>query len=394
MDGLDLPVADAGTRQRNIRFAGRSTRQRRRLAGLRGWMPFIIVVVLPTILAGVYYFGFAAHQYVSEARFVVRGPAGAPPGTLSTLLQGAGISRAQDDTFSVQDYILSRDALAELVKDDQLRTLFARPEADALSRFPSLFSGDNFEHLYKYYLRHVDVIYDSTTGISQLLVTAFRPEDAKDIANALLMAGENLVNRMNARQRENALREARVEVDRAEAKVRDVGARIAAFRNRETMLDPSKQGMAMLQGISDLHGKLALARTQLNELQRSSPNSPLIAATQRRISALQSQIDLERGSVAGSDHSMVPKITEFDALNLDQAFADRELNSATSSLETARVEAERQQLYLDLIVQPNQADWPAYPKRFADLAIVFATCFGLYTICKLLIAGVREHRLS
>ena len=56
------------------------------------------------------------------------------------------------------------------------------------------------------------------------------------------------------------------------------------------------------------------------------------------------------------------------------------------------MQAERQQLYLDPIVQPNTADWPAYPKRFASIAISFATLCGIYLMAALLISGAREHR--
>ena len=58
----------------------------------------------------------------------------------------------------------------------------------------------------------------------------------------------------------------------------------------------------------------------------------------------------------------------------------------------ARVNADRQQVYLDQIVKPNEADYAAYPKRFVSVGIVFASCFGLYTIGMLLLAGAREHR--
>jgi capsular polysaccharide transport system permease protein len=291
----------------------------------------------------------------------------------------------------VHDYILSRDALQELVKSDDIKAMFARPEADPLSRFPNFYSRDNFEHLYKYYLNHVDVDYNSATGLSTLTVKMFRPEDAQVIATRLIDAGEQLVNRLNARARENAIKDSRREVGLAQAKAQSVAGGIAAFRNREIMLDPTKQSSSILQGVADLQMKLAQTRTQISELTRSSPNSPLITSGRRRAEALQTQIDQQLTQVAGSDHSMVPKITEYDNLSLQREFAERELASATASLERARADAQRQQLYLDLIVQPNSPDYPAFPKRFSSIAVVFATCFITYTLARLLMAAAREH---
>lgn len=391
MDGLQLPTGE--TRSQYGRF-GRSSSSRRPswARRLRRQFPLLFCVLLPTILASIYYFGFAANQYVSEARFVVRGANALQPGVWTTLL--AGVGHGQDDTFSVQDYILSRDALRELVDHEDLRTVFARPEADLLSRFPTALTGDSFEHLFKYYLKQVDVSYDATTGVSALSVKAFRAADAQRIAQALLVAGERLVNRMNERERENTLKAARLEVSRAEERIASLSAEIAAFRNRETVIDPDKQSVSMLQGIGELQSRLAITKTQIAELTKSSPNSPLLVSAERRANALQAQINDAQRKVAGADNSMVPKITEYDRLTLERGFADRELTAATDSLAAARLQAERQELYLDPIVQPNEPDYPAYPKRFASIAMVFATCFGLYTAARLLIAGAREHRAS
>jgi capsular polysaccharide transport system permease protein len=342
-------------------------------------------------LATGYFTAIASYQYTSEARFVVRTPNQPQPSVVASLFEGA--SGSESDTFSVHDYVLSRDALQELVKNDNLKELFARPEADFISRFPNFFSRPNFEHLYKYYLNHVDVDYNSTTGLSTLTVDMFRPEDAKLIATALIEASERLVNRLNERARINALKDSLKEVTEAQNKARDIAAQIAAFRNREVMLDPTKQSSSILQGVTDLQAKLTQTRTQIAELTQSSPNSPLLASERRRANAIEAQIDDALKRVAGSDHSMVPKITVYDDLSLQRDFAERALASATTSLERARVDAQRQQLYLDLIVQPNSPDYPAYPRRVRSIAVVFASCLTLYTLARLLIAAAREHSL-
>ena len=393
MDGLDISIAEAPAHSGAYR---RSQPRRPRPSLFRRHarlLSFLLVVGLPTALASVYLFGIATYQYVSEAEFVVRGPTAPSPGMLNSLLQTAGLSRAQDDTYAVQDYILSRDAVADLIKNHGLMDVFSRPEADPLSRFPPVYGGETFEHFYKYYKKHVDVELDSNTGVSTLTVQTFRAEDSKRIAAALLVAGEQLVNRMNERQRENAMRDARKEIGLAEERVQAVEAKLAEFRNKEELLDPNKQSVPMLQSIHELETMLSRTNLQISQLVVSSPNSPLIADYKRRAVALQGQIDDNKAKITGTDKSLVPKITAYDMLSLQREFADKQLASATSSLESARMQAERQELYLDPIVQPNTPDYAAYPKRIADLAIVFASLLGLYIIGALMIAGAREHRI-
>ena len=74
-------------------------------------------VIIPTVLAIIYYGLIASDVYISESRFVVRSPQRQTQTGLGALLQGTGFARSQDDTYSVHDFVLSRDALKEL--DDQ-----------------------------------------------------------------------------------------------------------------------------------------------------------------------------------------------------------------------------------------------------------------------------------
>jgi capsular polysaccharide transport system permease protein len=394
MDGIDLSVPEAAATAAS-RYHALLPRPRRPswLRRHKRLVCFTLFVLVPTAVVATYYLGFAADQYTSEAKFVVHGQTAQSPGVLSTLLESTGMGRAEENTYAVNDYILSRDALSEMIKDQDLPAVFNRPEADSLSRFPLLQWHATFEHFFKYYLEHVDVTLDTTTGVSAITVKTYRPEDSQRIANALLGAAEALVNRMNTRQRENAMRDARKEVALAESRVADVANQIAKFRNREALLDPTKQSVPMLAGINDLQTMLSRTNLQISQLTTSTPRSPLIADMRRRAAALQGQITDARAKITGTDSSLVPKIAAFDKLELQRLFADRQLASATASLEAARMQAERQQLYLETIVQPNKSDYPAYPKAFASIAVAFATFMAIYVMASLLIAGAREHRL-
>lgn len=386
MDALDHKLRQNVSRQSNP-YAPVKNRDWTR------WVWFAFVVLLPTLLSSVYMFGFAADQYVSEARFIVRGPASQSAGMLSGILQSTGLSHAQEDTYVVQDYMQSRDAMDELVRNNDLRAVFDRPEADPLFRFPLWHGWSSDEHLFKFFRAHVQTELDSTTGVSGLTVRTFRAKDSQDIASALLAAGEALVNRMNARQRENSVKQARQDVDSAEMRVTEVGRQIAEFRNRESLLDPTKQSVPLLTGISDLQMALIKTDMEIAQTTSSTPKSPLIADLRRRADALKDQIAQARAKITGSGTSLVPKITTFDALALQQEFADKLLGSAIQSLETARITAERQELYLETIVMPNLSDYPSYPKRFATVAIVFATFLGIFICSGLILSAAREHKL-
>ncbi len=88
------------------------------------------------------------------------------------LVDGGGLSRADDSSYAVAEFMKSRDAMAYLDKDGFLTNLFSRDGADIFSRFPSLWTGKSEEDFYRHYQEYVDVKFDHRQ-VSRL--SRFRP---------------------------------------------------------------------------------------------------------------------------------------------------------------------------------------------------------------------------
>jgi capsular polysaccharide transport system permease protein len=157
------------------------------------------------------------------------------------------------------------------------------------------------------------------------------------------------------------------------------------------MLDPKSASTGVLELIGQMNSAEATARQQLGELLKNSPNSPQIALVQTRIASLDKLIAEERAKLTGETNSVVAKLTEYERLTLDREMAEKALASAFTSLEAARLEAQRQQLYIETIAQPNLADYPLYPKRVVSFGMVLASCLLAYGIIWLLVVSAREH---
>ena len=76
---------------------------------------------------------------------------------------------------------------------------------------------------------------------------------------------------------------------------------------------------------------------------------------------------------------------------LEREFADRALASALASLENARAESQRQQLYLERVVAPHAADYPSQPRRLLWIGIVFLLSLSVYSICRSLRDYLRQR---
>ena len=359
------------------------------LGSLNIW--FWAIVGLPTLIAGVYFFAIASDLYLSEVKFVVHGPPKMPTSAISAMLQSSG-SGVSGDTFSVHAYLKSRDVVRRLEKEDELRSLLGRPEGDLITRFPGAwFWRKDFEALYNTYSRFISVEVDSGSGVSTLQVKAYRPEDAQRIARALLTFSEQLVNSLNDRARHDALAVFQGEVSGTEKDIAKIQGQLTAYRIKQKMLDPKSASAGPIALLAQMNGQLANSKGQLAEIIKNSPNSPHIPLVRTRIDSLEKLIAEERAKITGDSDSVATSLGEYERLDVQRQLAERTLVSAFTSLEAARLEAQRQQLYLETIAQPNLADYPLYPKRVSSFATVAATCMLVYGIAWLLVAGVREH---
>ncbi|MEZ2311115.1 hypothetical protein AB6809_31190 [Paraburkholderia sp. RCC_158] len=353
---------------------------------------FALTVVVPTAIAVAYFGLIASDVYVSESRFVVRSAQRqSQTSVVGAILQGTGLSRAQDDTYPVIDYIQSRDALKELNQDDYIAEAYGN-HGDFLSHFSRSFDN-SLEALWKYYNKHiVSVALDPTSGITTLQVRAYTARDSERINAQLLAISEQLINRMNQRAASDTVQFAQHEVDLAAEKAKDAAAALAGYRNLYTVFDPERQSALQLQQVTGLQTQMFAAQNQLMQLLSISPENPQVPVLRNNIETLQKQIQAATGDVAGSKGSLSQKAAAYARLQLDAQFADKQLGSAMAALESARGEAERKQLYLERLVQPNTPDIAIEPKRLRAIATTFVIGLVAWASLSLLIASVREHR--
>jgi capsular polysaccharide transport system permease protein len=352
---------------------------------------FILTVLVPTLLAAIYYGLVASDVYISEARFVVRSPQRQTPTGLGALLQGVGFSRSQDDTYSVHDFIRSRDALRELDEKLAIRRLFSSEDIDFVNRFPLLGLDDSFEALHLFYQKHVKIEYDSVSSISVLSVRAYTAEDALRINDLLLQMGERLVNNLNERSRRDLIDVAKKEVALAEDRSKQAALVLSSYRTARSVFDPERQSTLQLQGVAKLQEELLAAEAQLAQVRAVSPNNPQVAALDARVAALRKTVADESGKVTGGKGSLTVKAPDFGRLVLDREFADRQLAAAMVTLESARSEAARKQLYLERLVQPNLADKAMEPRRVRTVLMVFVLGLVLWGVVSMVVASIKEH---
>jgi|TARA_R100000501_G_scaffold5804_1_gene12780 capsular polysaccharide transport system permease protein len=366
------------------------------IAPRAGWLRrhrwFIAIVLLPTTLVALWLFLFAADQYESEAHFLVRkadqGQSGSSLPGFAQMVGLGGALGGGGEAVSVADYLDSHDAVMAADERLDLTALFRRPEADFISRL--WYADPDAEDLVRHFRGKVDVAYDIDTGITELAVRAYRPQDAEALTTTLLQLGEERVNALNERGQEALLESARRQLDEAEADLGRVSGALAAYRRSERQVDPTLSGRAGTELETTLRGELAQLRSQDAAMSGIAADSPQRVALRRRIAAVEAEVAAAEARISGG-RGLTAAIGNFEDLRMRQEFAAKRYELAAGMYEKARSDALRQNLFVVRIVEPNLPERALYPRRITIVLTVLAGLALAYGIGWLLLAGMREH---
>ena len=331
---------------------------------------FLLCVVLPSILLIVYFGFIAADQFSSEARFAVRAGDTTSLDTVTALTGLPSVTQYQDTTI-VLEYLKSRAIVEKLEERVQLSTLFNKPGIDWWSR---LGDGQAIEDVVSYWRRRVSTSVEMPSGIITLHISAFSPEDSVTITRAVVDLSEELVNRLGERARRDLIVSSEHEVARAEERLREARAALKDWRNDVGMLDPNTAAEGIQKLIATLKTEQLRLRQEITTGSRTlNANAPQLQLLKWREEATQEQIDiLERqltSPAGGGQNTISSVITRFEEIELNRTLAERLYTLAASNFERARINSERQQLYLNTFVQPNLPDEPSGPKRVRDILV-------------------------
>lgn len=352
-----------------------------------------VTVVIPTAISAFYFGAVASDVYISESSFVVRSPKNQAALTgVGALLQGSGFSRSQDDTYTVQEYMRSRTALEQLEQVLPVHQYFEE-QGDRFSRFNGFGLNGSQEAFYKYFRDKLNVNFDAISGIATLRVRAFNAEEGQLINQQLLKQGEELINRLNERARQDTIAFAEQAVKNAEKDVNDAAVALSQYRIKHKIFDLSAQSGVQLNLISTLKSELIRVETQLAQLTSITPDNPQVAALQMRQKSLKKEIDEQSKLLSSnSSNSIATQTADYQRLVLSNELAQQQLTAALTSLYNTKNEADRQQLYLEIVSNPSKPDWALEPYRLYNILATFFIGLMVYGVLSLLLASIREHK--
>jgi capsular polysaccharide transport system permease protein len=378
------PILEVAEIQRDI-----VRRRRRRL-----WMLLLRLaafVLLPTALAGWYFFSIATPMYSTKSEFVIQQADGAPSGGLGGMLGGAGLGGNQD-SITVQSYLQSRESMIRLEEDIGFREHFSQPWIDPLQR---LDPDATMEESYRHYVRHVKIGFDPTEGIVKMEVIAADPDVSAAFSRALIAYAEEQVDNLSLRLREDQMQGSMDSFREAEQKMEAAQERVLVLQEQLGILDPQSETASVMGQISAFETQLAEKRLQLQQLlDNPVPNAARVAGAQGDIARLEELIGTLRAPLtvaSGAGASLARVTAELRMAEVDLETRTLMMQESLTQLEAARIEANRQVRYLSTGVNPIPPDEPTYPRAFENTVLAFLVFSGIYLMMSLTASILREQ---
>ncbi|MEQ9145403.1 MAG: hypothetical protein RLO08_13705 [Parvibaculaceae bacterium] len=354
---------------------------------------FVGIVIVPSVLAIIYYGFWASDRYVSTSLMTVRTSDSQLVSTFDGLLGSLGGQTGLVDGYVVEEYIQSHEIARKLQESVDLRSIYSADEADYWSR---LDPDVTFEDFFSYYLSRIDVYFDSEANVVHLDVQAYRPADAQRIAAEIVRLSDDMVNRISEQSRTDAVEFAAEEVTLAENRLRDNRLTLYRFREEHGELDPVRSAEAIGGIVSKLEEELARYKTELASLRSyMREESAQIAGVKARIGAIEQQLRAERGRLTSSPDDPATTysdlLADYERLLIEEEFARSAYTSAVSALEVARADAARKQAYLVAFVEPSMPDAASKPDRLLIVVSVVACGLLAFGLLMLIGAAIKEH---
>ncbi len=248
----------------------------------------------------------------------------------------------------------------------------------------------------------VDVSFDATSGVIQVEVRSFRPEDSVEIAKAVLKRSEILVNQLSEANRRETVRFAEESVARAEARLKAIRKQMLAYRNETQEVSPEENARLASEMIAGLDQQRASREAEKKTLMSYlDEDSPRIRLLNQQIEALEGQISSARerlgsgtspsGSSGTNRTALSFRLADYSELALEEEFAQQLYVTSLASLETARQEADGKHLYLATFIQPTLSEDAQYPHRLLYSLAMLLLLAGAWSVVVLMYYNVRDR---
>lgn len=388
---------------RALTFENRSRRNLYRLAGLAPkvrdrifakllMISFVFCFVVPLGASVLYYVFLASSIYASEVRFVVRS-------TVPMLSRDRYSSETVEpkakivqDTAIILNYLESSAVIQDLQSRIDFKEYFGRDDIDFIARLPA---DAHMEDTVEYWSSRYSSWVNPKSGIVELEVMAFSPQEAFDLMNVVMNLAENRVNQLSKDMWDSLLAASNRDVQVASEDLVMLRNRYRDLQNETGIYDLSLAADGLINVLTVLETELAGLKSRRNALAESvNADAPQLLEIERQIAARVEQVTAMKSEAAGADgNNLAGYARRFDDLKLELSLGEDRLASAIGELEKVKLVSSLQLVYLDAFTEPTYPDTNKYPDLPLSLLAAFFASLVLWGSASGAIIFIR-HKLD
>jgi len=354
--------------------------------------PFILCVVVPTLIFAAYQLTWATERFESQARVIVQQPDSAS--TLDSgmaLLTGLTGGGSSNDSELVKAYIYSNDMIEYLNSKISLREHYSQSSIDFFSR---IHNDDSKEALNKYYQEHVDVVLDDASGVITIAAQGFDSEYAQLLTNTIVERAEWFINSIGHQLANAQLNFMQGEHKRIEERFTAAQKDLLVFQQKYNLLDPTAEGTAKQTITNTIESQIATKQTEIKTLNAiMSDRSPQVQGLKNELAALNAQLEVERDKLSQTGLDEVPVselLSQFTDYKIKMDLALQAYTSSQISLEKSRIEAYRQLKYLITVEKATLSEDSKYPDVIYNISLFLLLLSLAFGIGKIIVSTIRE----
>lgn len=348
-----------------------------------------LVIVLPNLIAGIYYAVFAADRYVAEAKLVAR-PVG------GVFNEGESVKAMAErksgiEAYVIENFLHSRNLVRVLDRDGQVRAFYGRSEAGL---FDGIGRDASEDRVWLYLRQFVTARIDTTSDIITLRVQAFRREDALRLCREIVQEAVRAAWSFSERAREDGLRASQRDLDNAAGRFHRALVALQEFRDRTGYVAPLT--------VADSWGKLVVSAEQERiklAIQRASlasrvtPSSPVENALAARETAAAQQVVAATAPMLNPSDAALSTaaiFSKFEELELERQFSERLYSFYRKGNEEGRARSAGQQVAVSVFLEPTVSQSPAYPQRLLNMSLIATLSILVWGVFRVFLAVLRD----
>ncbi len=355
-------------------------------------LSFAVIVLIPTLIATLYFGLIASSRYVAQAQFAVWSATPARADPLSMLMSLPSTDAQVGDQHIVQEYVGSRPMLEAIEKQFDLERIFGT----GADWFSELNTSRSVEDRLRYWRSRVHVTIDTASGICTLTVEAFTPQDALALAKGVLAQAQVMAAGLSDQSHRDLVLQSKKQLDRMSQVMGNVRAQVTQFRDQHQVVDALRASQMDSQIIGALEAGLANTETQIQQFKSyMKADDPRITRLQSQAQSYRSQIAQARAGLVGGGNSAAGPtnnvIGENERLNAEMDIATKGYAAASNAYMQALANASGESRYLEEFVPPALPEKAEAPQRLRIILTVFAVTMIAWCLLLTLGGAIRDH---